>query len=80
MIKMEVNSITIIELKEYMSKPKKQLYCKRCGTQLKKQHLQIQLNAKRLIDVCATCFEWARDKTPTEIRKDYAERTRRKLK
>lgn len=74
---MKVNSITIIELKESMSK---QLYCKRCGVLLKKPHLQIQLTPKRLIDVCVVCFEWARDKTPTEIKKDYKERASRKIK
>ena len=84
MTKKGANFIIIIELTEYMNKykrkPKKQVYCKRCGTMLKNQHLQIQLNPKRLIVVCATCFDWARDKTMAEIRKDYRERARRKLK
>lgn len=77
----------IIKLKEsidkskrkYKRKPKKQIYCKRCGATIKNQHLQIQLTSKRLIAVCSTCFEWARDKTMAEIRKDYRERAKRKI-
>ena len=82
---MEVNSMMINKPKPKQTKPskkrksKKQLYCKRCGGYLKKKHLQIQLNPKRLINVCASCFEWARNKTPIEIRKDYAKRAKRKL-
>ena len=94
MIKMGVSSIMKIKLKEsinkskqidkpkrkYKRKPKKQFYCKRCGATIKNQHLQIQLTPKRLIVVCVTCFDWARDKTIAEIRKDYKERARRKIK
>lgn len=76
MIKMEVSSITIIELKKSMSK---EIYCRRCGI-LHKPHFQIQLSPKRFIYVCTSCFEWARDKTLTEIRKDYTERVRRRKK
>lgn len=67
MMKMVENSIMTIELKDYMSE---KTYCKRCGA-LHNSKFQIQLSPKRLIAVCTSCFEWARNKTPTEIKKDY---------
>ena len=73
---MEESFITIIELKGFMSK---EIYCKRCGA-LHELHFQIQLTPSRLINVCTTCFDWARNKTPTEIRKDYTEKVRRRKK
>ena len=75
MIKMEENSIMIIELKDCMTK---KIYCRRCGI-LHIPHFEIQLTPSRFINVCTSCFEWARDKTSTEIRKDYKERTKRKM-
>ena len=66
MMKMEVNFIMTN-------------YCKRCGGK-NNANFQIQLTQNRVIEVCTTCFEWARDKTPAEINKDYKERSRRKLK
>ncbi len=58
-------------------KIKEKIYCKRCGA-IHMKHFQIQLTPKRLIDVCTGCFNWAINKTPTEIRNDYAERVRRR--
>lgn len=75
MIKMEESSMAKTKAK---FKRKKPLYCKRCGVQIK-LHFQIQLTPKRVIDVCADCFDWSMGKTPAEIRKDYDERARRKV-
>lgn len=66
-----------MKMEEFFTMTKKETYCKRCGVRIK-IHFQIQLTPKRLIDVCTGCFNWARDKTPTEIRKDYKEKARRK--
>ncbi len=67
---------TLMEV-NFMTKIKEETYCKRCGAR-HKVHFQIQLTPKRVINVCTTCFNWARDKTPTEIRNDYAKRAQRK--
>ncbi len=58
-------------------KLKKEIYCKRCGIETK-PHFQIILAPKRNIYVCTECFDWAMDKTQSEINKDYAERAKRK--
>ena len=68
--------IMTIKSKESI-KIKKRPYCQRCGG-FQKANFQIQLTPSRLINVCTSCFNWARDKTPKEIREDYAKRTKRK--
>ncbi len=62
-----------------MAKPKKTLYCKRCGVKVKGK-LKIQLTSARAIEVCPECWSWSMGKTIAEIRKDYKERARRKNK
>ncbi len=59
-------------------KPRKREYCQRCGGKLK-SIFQINLTPTRKIEVCTSCFEWARPKTMTEIREDYAKRSRRNI-
>ena len=65
--------------KKSIKKKTEQLYCKRCGAQIK-PHFKIQLTSRRMIDVCFGCFDWSMDKTPAEILKDYKERNKRKIK
>ena len=63
--------------KKITRKPKKRIYCQRCGGKLKSIFL-IQLTPSREIEVCTLCFDWAYNKTPKEIREDYAKRVKRK--
>ena len=60
-------------------KTKKPNYCNRCGVLLKTR-FHIQLTLKKTISVCNDCFDWSMDKTHTEIKKDYSERSSRKRK
>ncbi len=64
-------------VKKVKRKAKKKTYCKRCGVETK-AHFHLPLNPKRTIEVCTECFDWAMDKTQSEIKKDYAERAKRK--
>lgn len=83
MIKMGENFIMITKSKESINKtkkkrkPKKKIFCKRCGGP-NKSHFQIQLTPSRLIKVCTSCFNWGLNKSMKEIREDYAKRSQRK--
>ena len=57
-------------------KPREIIYCQRCGGK-RKAKFQIQLTPNRIIKVCGYCFNWSLNKSMKEIRKDYAERSRR---
>lgn len=69
--------VTKNKIKPKKRKPKKELYCQRCGGK-RKAKFQIQLTPSRIINVCTSCFDWSLEKSMREIREDYAKRSKRK--
>lgn len=60
-----------------MSKEDNYAYCKICGVRHKSK-FKVRMTSRTEIDLCQSCFNWSADKSISEIKKEYSNKSRNK--